>query len=324
MKKAGLIILLVFFINNIFSQVEKCKSTLQKDFLSKIKTYKPTDLIPYYDIDNEKWGLMHQKTKKKLTKALMKYPSTFNPDISFSYGKCDVKINKNYELKVTDLRYDDSEEFHSEEDIQVLDSINGYRGFKVNDNGNLIAYSKAYFRSNHHYWNISKPFLFEKEYYTIVRGEKQDVIINTKGEIKKGFIYKSITYTKYKYQGDSLIYIEDFNGKKAFVTLSGSRMLYGKLLTLPQYHNESFNFSIQHNGDVYMDSISKSGVLDLVTMKWLIKPKKKLKIIDIIYTSENDIKTDFSNRKKANIYFIVSNGKSKYLIDEKRNKYIPK
>lgn len=35
--------------------------------------------------------------------------------------------------------------------------------------------------------------------------------------------------------------------------------------------------------------------LDLVTMKWLIKPKKKLKII---YTSKNDIKTDFQTVKR--------------------------
>jgi len=331
MKKTILIILFIFPFNHIISQTEKCKPILKKDFLDKIKDYKPTDLIPYNVVNDnwqEKWGLMDKKTKKRLTKPLMNYASTFNPDISFFYEECDVKINNRYELNAEDLmvtveEYDDS----VDPKIQVLDSINGYRGFKVDDNGNLTAYSKAYFKDNWHSWNISKPIFYEHEYYAIVQNnEGNKIVIDTNGDIKKDFKYKSLKYTDYKQNGESLLYAEDLKGNKGFITLSGNKYYFGKLLKSPFYSNEVFGYSIQHDGIrgayTYHDSISKSGILDLTKMEWLIKPKKGLKIIDMVYTSESVIKTDYTNRQNANIYFIVLEDKFRYLIDEKGNKYI--
>jgi hypothetical protein len=42
----------------------------------------------------------------------------------------------------------------------------------------------------------------------------------------------------------------------------------------------------------------------------------------MVYTSERDIKTDYTKRQKANIYFIVLEDNFRYLIDEQGNKYI--
>jgi len=333
MRKITLIGALFVCFNLMFSQSEKCKPILEKDFIAKIKDYQPTDLIPYNVVSDsweKKWGLMDKKTKKKLTAPLMNYASTFNPNISFFYEDCDVEINNNYKLKVKDLMVL-SEEYDSSVDpkIQVLDSVNGYRGFKVDDNGNLTAYSKAYFRDSWHSWNISKPILHNKKYYAIVKNKDGDkIVINTEGEIKKDFVYKSIYYTEYKHLDESLLYVEDVEGNKGFITLSGTKLHYGKLLKKPFYHNEIFGYSIQHDGirgaGTYEDSITQSGILDLTTMKWLMKPKKGLKIIDMVYTSENRIKTDYTNRQNANIYFVVLNDKFRYLIDEEGNTYIPK
>ncbi|QWX82522.1 hypothetical protein H0I23_08525 [Cellulophaga sp. HaHaR_3_176] len=333
MKRNLLVFVLTLSSNIIFSQTDKCKPILQKDFIDKIKDYKAADLVPYNVVNDswqEKWGLMDKTTKKKLTEPLMNYASTFNPNISFFYEECDVKINNNYELNAKDLMVTVIEGDDSvDQKIQVLDSINGYKGFKVDDNGNLIAYSKAYFRDNWHSWNISKPFLYKNNYYAIVQNkEGNKTIINTEGEIKKGFVYKSLRYTDYQHKGENLLYAEDFKGKKGFITLSGHKLHYGKLLKSPFYSNELFGYSIQHDGirgaGTYQDSISKSGILDLSTMKWLIKPKKGLKLIDMVYTSESVAKTDYTNRKNVNIYFVVLEDKFRYLIDEEGNKYIAK
>lgn len=333
MKNKVLLFLLGIVLSNVYSQTHNCKKILQENFIEKIEGYKPTDLIPYNVISDsweEKWGLMDRKTKKKLTKPLMGYASTFKPNLSFFYQECDVKITSDYKLNVNKLTIE-ATSYNSEEfEIKVLDSINGYRGFKVDSSGNLIAYSKAYFKENEHMWNISTPFPFERDYYAVVsKGEGNKVIINTKGEILKGIVYKIIRYTDYKINGENLLYVEDHKNNKGFITLSGSKFLYGKLLKSPFYGNEIFGYSIQHDGftetgSLNRDSISKSGVLDLTKMKWLIKPKKGVKIIDMCYTSEIAVKTDYTNREYANIYFIVLEDKLRYLIDEKGNKYIPK
>jgi hypothetical protein len=334
MRKKLLIILLGLTLSNGFSQTEICEPILKKDFLEKIKGYKPTDLVPYNVINNsweEKWGLMDKKSKKKLTAPLMNYAATFKPYISFFFEECDVKINSNYELKAEDLMIW-SEEVDESVDpgIQILDSINGYRGFKVDENGKLTGYSKAYFRDNWHSWNISTPFFYKNEYYAIVQNsDGKKVIINTKGAVKNESVYNSIRYTEYKFKGENLLYVEDLENNRGFITLSGKKILYGKLLKSPFYHNELFGYSMQHDGmrgggGFYADSISKSGVLDLTKMKWLIEPKEGLKIIDMCYASDSVINTDYTNRKAASIYFIVLEDKLRYLIDEKGNKYIAK
>ena len=333
MIKKLLIILFVFSLNNSFSQANVCKEALQKDFLDKIKGYKPTDLVPYNVISDswqQKWGLMDKKSKKKLTEPFMNYPTTFHPNISFFYEDCDVEISSDYHLNVKNLMITEEYDNSPASKIQVLDSVNGYKGFKVDEDGTLLAYSKAYYKSKNHYWNISKPFLYKNEYYAIVPNkDRNSVIINTNGDVKKGSVYKTISYTAYKLKNENLLYVEDLEGNKGFITLSGSKYLYGDLLKSPFYHNELFGYSIQHDGmrnagRFYVDSISKSGVLDLTKMKWLIKPKKGLKIIDMCYTSKTAIQTDYTSREDANIYFIVLEDKLRYLIDEKGKKYIAK
>lgn len=333
MTKPLFVILISLFTQLSFSQKEECTPILQKDFVDKIQGYDPMNLVPY-NVNNDSWekdwGLMDRKTKKKLTAPLMSHAGTFNANLTFFYNDCDVKITNKLELLVKNLMiysedYDDSDRAK----IKLLDSINGFKGFEVDSLGNLTGYSQAYYKNQNHYWNISTPFLYQNNYYAIVENsDGNSIIINTKGEAILKSIYKAIVHTNYQKNNEDLLYVEDLEGKRGFITLSGSKFLYGELLKYPFNHNDIFGYSIQHdgnNGNSYsVDAITQSGILDLTKMEWLIKPTKGLKMFDMVYASNKSIKTDAENRKLANIYFIVSGKKMDYLIDEKNNKYIAK
>ena len=290
MAKPTYIIIFYFLAQLSFSQADKCTPILQKDFVAKIQGYNPMDLVPYNVVNDgweEKWGLMDKKSKKKLTAPLMNYAATFNPDVTFFYEECDVRISNSYQLYVKDLMiysedYDDS----ADPKIQLLDSTNA-----VVKNPNGLP-----------------------------------IVINTKGESQLEPKYKQLRHTSYQKNKEDLLYVEDVTGNKGFITMSGTKVLYGELLKYPFYSNDIFGYSIQHDGirgsGVYRDSITKSGVLDLTKMEWHIKPVQHLKIVDMVYTSNKSITSAPENRHLANIYFVILNRKFQYLVDEKNIRFI--
>ncbi len=315
-----------------FGQIKKCDSIIQVDFIAGIKNYNPMDLVPYNvptDGHPESWGFMHRETKKVLTKPLMDYAGTFKPGLSFFYDECDVEIAQNYRVSTQELMIWEEEYVEKKSPIQLRDSINGYRGFEVNEKGDLIAYSEVYYKRKNHYWNISKPIFHKDEYYAIVKNKTGNhILIDTDGVVKSGFDFKKMMSLRNKTGNDDYLYVEDDKGNKGFITLDGQKKLFGELMKSPNYHNEIFGYSLQHDGmstsgSFDRNAITKSGVLDLTTLKWLFKPSKKLKIVDMVYTSDRNIKTDAENRKDANIYFVVKKRKSYYLIDEEGNPYKP-
>tara|TARA_R110000868_G_scaffold119310_7_gene316040 strand:- start:4823 stop:5824 length:1002 start_codon:yes stop_codon:yes gene_type:complete len=331
MAKPTYIIIFYFLAQLSFSQADKCTPILQKDFVAKIQGYNPMDLVPYNVVNDgweEKWGLMDKKSKKKLTAPLMNYAATFNPDVTFFYEECDVRISNSYQLYVKDLMiysedYDDS----ADPKIQLLDSTNNFRGFEVDSIGNITGYSKVYFKSRNHYWNISKPFIHQNNYYAVVKNPNGlPIVINTKGESQLEPKYKQLRHTSYQKNKEDLLYVEDVTGNKGFITMSGTKVLYGELLKYPFYSNDIFGYSIQHDGirgsGVYRDSITKSGVLDLTKMEWHIKPVQHLKIVDMVYTSNKSITSTPENRHLSNIYFVILNRKFQYLVDEKNIRFI--
>lgn len=323
-----LFMLFILILKNSFSQNDECKSVIKEGFFDKIKNHNPMDLIPY-NIMNEdgytwppKWGLMDKNTKIKVTEPLMHRAATFNPNLSFIYH-CnkgfEVKITSDFELTIRDF-FPDIWEYYDNSNFDILDSINGYRGFKVDDNGKLIAFSKAYFIDKRQK-NISNPFRYNNEYYAIVNSENgNSIIINTEGEAKKGFSYKRISYTDIVFKDEQIFYIVDFQDEKAFITLSGNKYLFGELLNFPVNHNNHFGYSIQQYVN-NTNNVVTTGILDLITMEWLITPTMGLNITDICFTSEKDIQTDYRNRDNANIYFIVLEDNLRYLIDIKGEKY---
>ena len=295
-----------------FAQSEK--EIVQKYIIDKIKGYKPTDLVPYSK-DGKKWALMDVKSRKILTDFVMRIPSTFNPefmaDINIGKWNYGMVINTNYDILPLVMACPIPEWF----DVKKTDEL----GFQVDEQGRMTAYNKDY-------EYISNPILYKGEYYIIIiKKDKTNVLINQKGEEKEGFHFKEILdiYYKDRETGENVFYVEDLEGKRGLVTISGKKKLYGELLQ--EVYSGILGYSAQKDNE-NIKKIKKSGVVDLVTQEWLIKPQEKYKIYDIIYTSSEKIKKyDETDRNKATIYFLATDKSGqRFVLDIKGNSILPK
>ena len=295
---------------------KKLEKMMKKQIVDKIKNYKPTDLVPYSK-DGKKWTLMDVKSRKILTDFVMRSPSTFNPefiaDINIGKWVYGMMINTNYDILplVTYCPIPEREWF----DVEKTDEL----GFQVDEQGRMTAYNKDY-------EYISNPILYKGEYYIIIiKKDKTNVLINQKGEEKEGFHFKEILdiYYKDRETGENVFYVEDLEGKRGLVTISGKKKLYGELLQ--EVYSGILGYSAQKDNE-NIKKIKKSGVVDLMTQEWLIKPQEKYKIYDIIYTSSEKIKKyDETDRNKVTIYFLATDKSGQhFVLDIKGNPILPK
>ena len=297
-----------------FAQSEE--EIVQKYIVDKIKNYKPTDLVPYSK-DGKKWALMDVKSRKILTDFVMRIPSTFNPefmaDINIGKWVYGMMINTNYDILplVTYCPMPEREWF----DVEKTDEL----GFQVDEQGRMTAYNKDY-------EYISNPILYKGEYYIIIiKKDKTNVLINQKGEEKEGFHFKEILdiYYKDRETGENVFYVEDLEGKRGLVTISGKKKLYGELLQ--EVYSGVLGYSAQKDNE-NIKKIKKSGVVDLMTQEWLIKPQEKYKIYDIIYTSSEELKKDDeTDRNKVTVYFLATDKSGQhFVLDIKGNPILPR
>ena len=295
-----------------FAQSEE--EIVQKYIIDKIKGYKPTDLVPYSK-DGKKWALMDVKSRKILTDFVMGIPSTFNPefmaDINIGKWNYGMMINTNYDILPLVIACSIPEWF----DVKKTDEL----GFQVDEQGRMTAYNKDYEYT-------SNPILYKGEYYIIIiKKDKTNVLINQKGEEKEGFHFKEILdiYYKDRETGENVFYVEDLEGKRGLVTISGKKKLYGELLQ--EVYSGVLGYSAQKDNE-NIKKIKKSGVVDLVTQEWLIKPQEKYKIYRIIYTSSEEIDDrKIENRNKATIYFLATDKSRKhFVLDIKGNPILPR
>ena len=298
------------------AQGKKSGKIAQKYIIDKIKNYNPTDLVPYSK-DGEKWALMDVKSRKILTDFVMRMPSTFNPefmaDINIGKSNYGIVINTNYDIlpHVIYCPISEREWF----DVEKTDDL----GFQVDEQGRMTAYNKDY-------EYISNPILYKGEYYIIIiKKDKTNVLINQKGVEQEGFRFREMddTYYKDKESGETIFYVEGFDGKKGLVTISGKKKLYGELMNNTQY--SFFGYDIQNDSE-NTNEIKKSGVVDITTQEWLIKPQEKYKIYDIIYTSSEELKKyDETDRNKATVYFLATDQSGQhFVLDIKGNPILPR
>ena len=311
MKRILLAIML--FISALgFAQSEK--EIVQKYIIDKIKGYTPTDLVPYSK-DGEKWALMDVKFRKILTDFVMRIPSTFNPefmaDINIGKWNYGMMINTNYDILPLVIACSIPEWF----DVKETDEL----GFQVDEQGRMTAYNKDY-------EYISNPILYKGEYYIIIiKKDKTNVLINQKGVEQEGFRFREMddTYYKDKESGETIFYVEGFDGKKGLVTMSGKKKLYGELLQ--EVYSGVLGYSVQKDGE-NTNEIKKSGVVDITTQEWLIKPQERYKIYGIRYASSERIMEDnVENRHKATVYFLATDQSGQhFVLDIKGKPILPK
>ena len=288
---------------------------VQKYIIDKIKGYKPTDLVPYSK-DGKKWALMDVKSRKILTDFVLNWPSTFNPEFYFSMEAekriISMKLASDYTILEPRLKILPGPEIKRPIKTNTP-------GFQMDEHGKIVSHYADY-------EYISRPILYKGEYYIVVtKKDKTNMLINQKGEEKEGFHFKEISDIGYKDKesGEDVFYVESFDGKKGFVTISGKKKLYGELLY--GLYSRVLGYSLQKDSH-YLSEIKKSGVVDIPTQEWVIKPQEKYKIYEIVYTSLEEIGVlTAEDRNKATVYFLATDQSGQhFVLDIKGNPILPK
>ena len=293
------------------------KEIVQKYIVDRIKNYNPTDLVPYSK-DGKKWALMDVKSRKILTDFILFWPNTFSPKFHFAMEAekriISMELASDYAILESKSKILPAPEIKMPVKIKT-----NTLGFQMDEHGEIISYHADY-------EYISSPILYKGEYYIVVtKKDKTDMLINQKGKEKEGFHFKEISDIGYKDKesGEDVFYVEGFDGKKGLVTISGKKKLYGELMNNTQY--SFFGYDIQNDSE-NTNEIKESGVVDITTQEWLIKPQEKYKIYDIIYTSSEELKKyDVTNRNKATIYFLATDQSGqRFVLDINGNPILPR
>ena len=293
---------------------KKLEKMMKKQIVDKIKNYKPTDLVPYSK-DGKKWALMDVKSRKILTDFILDEPSTFNPDIYINIDETRYrKVRISWEYAVGVIR--EMRMMGSSMDIMKTQEL----GFKIDKYERIIS---------HHadYKYISSPIMYKGEYYAIISSKEKEgrMLINSKGEEQAGFHFRVMkdTYYKDKESGETIFYVEDFEGKRGFITISGKRKLYGELMNDVK-SSSVLGYSIQKDGK-NIDEIKKSGVVDILTQEWIIKPQEEYKIYDIKYITSQKGYMWVEDREKAIMYFLATDKSGQhFVLDINGNPILPK
>lgn len=306
------------------AQSKKQRKIAQKYIIDKIRDYNPTDLVPYSK-DGKEWALMDVKSRKILTDFVLNEPSTFNSELNVNINvgerKEEMTIYANYDISpLLAVCY------VSRRGVLDVKEIKGL-GFQIDEYGRMLARNKEY-------KYISNPILYKGAYYAIVTYEKNErsdfgrvkALVNQKGKERKGFRFREMgdTYYKDKESGENVFYVEDFEGKKGFLTISGKKKLYGELMNNIE-PSAVLGYSVQKDSQD-LNEVKKTGVIDLTTQEWLIKPQEKYKIYRILYTSSEEINNrNIENRNKATIYFLATDQSGQhFVLDIKGNSILPK
>ena len=131
------------------------------------------------------------------------------------------------------------------------------------------------------------------------------------------------SYYKDKDSGETIFFVEDFEGKRGFITISGKRKLYGELMNDVK-SSSVLGYSIQKDGK-NIDEIKKSGVVDILTQEWIIKPQEEYKIYDIKYITSQKEYMWVEDREKAIMYFLATDKSGQhFVLDINGNPILPK
>ena len=299
--------------------VEELKAILEKEF-AKVDTTKLTELVPFKK--NDRWGFLYADTRKVAVKPYFTFVNFFNPDFFGYVDDLEVEIiSKPFGIDVyTHKEFCDDGCSGNFSKVFVISSKTNFKGFSVNDDGKLESYSDIYYIDENRR-DISDPFEYRFEYYSIVSKNDSCGIIDVFGDPLKGFDfnYKRIILNNYALDKSAKwFYVEDFHGKKFFVNTKGEKRMEDEAITIPLFKNILFGLSVVNNDIV-------SGVFDLNKMEWMIAPQEKLKIDILYYSSNSDIDNlDPANRDNVNIYFLVRKKDKEFYVDKNLKAFFPR
>lgn len=321
MKQLFFIVIFLTTSNFSFSQnTEVCENLIQRELISKIQKYKPTDLVPYYDAESKKWGFIHKKNKKIIVEAVFKNLQIFKPNLivhSGGIGNCSLS-----------LEYSSGTYSHFKPIVQpslppkpfpvynASELVKDINGFEVNELGEIVTVNSMFFvfrdtNSNLGYLKLSNVFQYKNTYYGIVQNRDNSFsIYSDKGMIVDGFEnLKSFPNIGNEYTDCNDLWILANIDSKEFIFKSLTTQETIKIdCSSPKCWDcvgrNFFGYQIlEINGVI--------GVFDMVSMKWQIEPAAENKFHSIIYSSSIEIEKCDSleeikqNRKQSEIYLLT-------------------
>ena len=294
------------------------KKIVKTQIVDKIRDYNPTDLVPYSK-DGKKWALMDVKSRKILTDFVLNYSDTFDPEfyvnIDINGLEEEMKISSDYMIRPI-MREMILVPYKASKGVESMEEP----GFQMDEKGEMT-------KLNFKYRSFSNPILYKGEYYAVVKQEEKKILINQKGEELKEFHFESMEELHYKDKesGGSILYVKDFDGKKGFMTILGKKKLYGEIMNDFTIFNLVLGYSVQKDSED-LNEVKKSGVIDLTTQEWLIKPQEKYKIYRVKYTSTEEIdEKNIQNRNKVTIYFLAKDQSGqRFVLDINGKPILPK
>lgn len=320
--------LLPFFIFSFTFSQEKyedsIKNSIEKDF-ALIKAIDFKNLVPY---ETEKgMGYLNSKNNKIVVKPNYYKLDFAKPNLRGNYN--DIAYfeinNKTKEMEVFLQNWQIFENSLTENPISKSYS----KGFYVVNNS-IFSYSNTY---------TYCPYLFKykNEDFAVAIKDNKYAVIKSSGETLKNLDFDYSHLDLIDIGNDNIWFkYKTIEGELGFINMDGEKRLINNIIPNSRSQTQGYfsfidtehstkrkyyGYSIESNDELY-------GVLDLLTMNWLIKPQKTFQIEEINYSTDKNLneKYDLEDRKKLKFYFLIREEKKEtsYYIDDKLKKYLPK
>jgi|GEM_PF-1759530 len=313
---------LIFFLiisNNLFSQNFSCEDKVSKHLIDKVEKHESINLIPYFSKTENKWGFFDKKTRKIVTSPILNRVHFFKPNLRLFYEMNNGNQENGCDANILGSKENYKTEFIKQSDYQVYEVESETRpkinyeklindeisGFEVNDNNKIIGFNSKFYnkktkKSILKIWAIK----FKNNYYAVVTEKINDKnkysIVNQQGDEMEGFENLSnfpIKVFHYRDSDDIWFYFKTEAGKYKFRSLLKNKEINGlfdRPLNLNNYA-KTIGFAI-------LKTNAKYGLLDLTTMSWRLKPKKKNDFVSLNYSSSEVLSENYINDRN-NINF---------------------
>jgi hypothetical protein len=307
--------------NSVLTEFDKQEKNLTKLF-SKIKSVKYFELIPFQQ--NGNWGYVDKNTLKVVVQPVFKtlgFMSDCTEANYRDYTSIQIKSDGTISIKYPKHSNDSDESMIM--DIRVEDEgpqpsyDTNFKGFKMNDQGEIIYFSSIYDRYQPAFFNISGPYKINGVYYAVAHKAGRSGVIDQEGNPLPlfDFVHHELVHNYSRPDGETWFYYKEESGKGGFVSEKGETRLAGELIGYPFYSSDVLDYNIQSDQKQW-------GILDKKNMTWVIRPQS-LPIKAIGYSYQGNCQT-LSAENAIELYFLIRDGDSAYYIDKNMKAYKPK
>ncbi len=315
--------------------IQKLNTTLNtvEAKFERIKGLPLTALVPYQE--NELWGYLQQSSREILVKAEFEKVSFAGNCLEIKQKSATYSIGP--DAKILLEHNNKSTQYRERQFFQVVnpptllvDSSDGFKGFKVNEKGYISVVSKDVDQNNGKpIVSPIKPINIEGKMYAIVRKQGKYGLLDQDGAThpKIGFHYKILSYTTAFKGTEKCFLTKNESDQWGFVLSTGETRFQSEFDTLlrPEEYFKFFNLNL-----LIVKKGNTQGVIDIPTMTWALKPTENIEILDLGFTHKDNycntsVSSDIDQSKILDFYFWVKsiNGQS-YYIGKDQVSYLPK